>query len=118
MRCLVDANLPTDVSRVLSAAGHDVRDVRYAQPPLSDDVVYTLAKAERRTIFTRDLDFSNLLRYPPRGTAGIIVLRVSDMTAAEITTLVADFIGKHTPTELQDALIILEPFRVRFRREI
>lgn len=118
MHCLVDANLPTDVTRALTAHGHDVRDVRGEQPPLSDEVVYRLARDEGRVLFTRDLDFSNPLRYSPRGTAGIVVLRVSEMTAAEITSLIMDFLDAHQPPQLEGALVILEPFRVRFRRDL
>lgn len=116
MRFLVDANLPTNVSERLRAGGHDVLDVRRSVPPLRDEQIYAQARAEQRVILTRDLDFGNLLRYPPAGTAGIVVLRVSEMTAAEIVELVGEFVRAHHERELVDTLVILEPFRVRFRR--
>lgn len=116
MRFLVDANLPTNVSEALQSDGHDIRDVRSVSPPLRDEDIYQQAKAEGRILLTRDLDFSNMLRYPPEETAGLVVCRVGDMTAGEIGALLRDFARAHAAEELTDALVILEPFRTRIRR--
>lgn len=118
MRCLVDANLPTNVTEVLRRCGFDVRDVRAAAPPLTDQQVYEIARQEQRTLLTRDLDFSNMLRYPARGTAGIVVLRVPGMATAEIAALLENFLRTRTTEDLRDTLLILEPFRVRVRRDL
>src|SRR5262245_21027929 len=42
----------------------------------SDETIYDTRKAIGRTLVTLDLDFSNPLRFPPKGTAGIVVVRL------------------------------------------
>lgn len=76
MRWKRDENLGRSVQDVFRSAGQDmatVRDEGLQGKP--DDTVFGACKAEDRCLVTLDLDFSQVLRYPPDGAAGIIVLR-------------------------------------------
>ena len=46
----------------------------------SDDVVIDKALALGRVLLTRDMDFSNILLYPPAQYLGIVVLKMSPTT--------------------------------------
>ncbi|EFK95698.1 hypothetical protein LDC_2295, partial [sediment metagenome] len=84
MKLLLDANIPHSFLRHLQDKGYDVTDVRdISAKPLTDDKVFEFSCKERRILITRDLDFGNILHYPPKGTAGIIVLRMYLLPADE-----------------------------------
>ncbi|MFH2010020.1 MAG: DUF5615 family PIN-like protein [bacterium] len=77
MRFKLDENFDQRVVPALVEAGHDVSTVRDEGLSGSpDDEVFGAAVGEKRTLMTLDLDFSSPLRFPPRGTEGVIVVRV------------------------------------------
>lgn len=117
MRLLLDANIPRSTKVVLAACGHDVVDVRDILPPAApDSVIYERAKQEGRLLITRDYDFLNILLYPPAGTPGIIVVKVHQLSARAIALLLRDFLDRMTESQIQNALIVLEPHRYRLLR--
>ncbi|MCL4545806.1 MAG: DUF5615 family PIN-like protein [Chloroflexi bacterium] len=78
MNVKLDENLGVRTSQVFLDAGHDVQTVRDEQlQGRPDEVIYDVCRLERRCLVTLDLDFSNVLRFPPGPTAGIAVLRPS-----------------------------------------
>jgi predicted nuclease of predicted toxin-antitoxin system len=117
LKFLIDANLPHSTKTVIEALGHDVTDVRDILPPDSpDSVIALLALQERRVIITRDLDFSNILLYPPQQYAGIIVLKVHALNPAGINELLKLFLTTVPPDTIAHSLIILEPNRFRIKK--
>jgi predicted nuclease of predicted toxin-antitoxin system len=76
MRFKLDENLDPSFAGSLELAGHDVASVRGQNlGGCSDEVIRAVCVAENRTLITLDLDFSNPVRFPMAGTAGIIILR-------------------------------------------
>ena len=76
MKVKVDENLPDEFGEILRAAGfraHSVREERLSGGP--DAVVLNRIRAEGRVLITLDLDFANILAYPPAGLPGIVVIR-------------------------------------------
>ena len=73
----LDENLPPVVAELLRGSGHDVMDV-YEQGLRScaDPAVLAACQAEGRALISLDLDFSNILQFPPQRYAGLIVLRI------------------------------------------
>ena len=60
-------------------AGHEVSTVgEQGLHGTEDPDLFKHCVAEDRVIVTLDLDFSNVLRYPPERTPGLIVLRGPD----------------------------------------
>lgn len=85
MRFKLDENLPTSAVALLTASGHDVDTVieeKLAGQP--DPQVFTACHREARTLITLDKGFANIRMYPPRGSAGIVVLRLADQSVPAI----------------------------------
>src|SRR5437868_12695601 len=85
----VDENLPPDVAQLLQEEGHDVRTV-FDQGLRShtDPEVIAACQTEGRALLSLDLDFSNILVFPPERFAGLIVLRLHRPSRAATTALV------------------------------
>jgi predicted nuclease of predicted toxin-antitoxin system len=82
VRIKLDENVHGDVRDALAARGHDVRtahDERLGGRPDAD--VGAAAKGETRCLVTFDLDFADPRRFPPAGSAGLVVLRLRIPTA-------------------------------------
>lgn len=91
MKFKFDENLDSLSAEPLLAAGHDVATVRSQKlSGRSDEVIHAVWVAEQRTLVTLDLDFSNPLRFPLEGSAGIIILRPARTTLSLIRRLLVE----------------------------
>ena len=116
MKFLIDADVPGLITKTL-ALDHDVIDIRDIMPPATPDIeVYRLAQAQNRIIITRDLDFSNILLYPPPPDGGIIVLRVHLLTVREILSVIKDLLKRVPEKEIIGSLIIARKNHYRLRK--
>jgi predicted nuclease of predicted toxin-antitoxin system len=76
MQFKLDQNLPPAAADLLRELGHDVMTV-YDQglQSCTDPEVLAACQGEGKVLLSLDLDFSNILVYPPERYAGLIVLR-------------------------------------------
>ena len=77
MQFKLDENLPPSAAELLRSLGHDVMTV-YDQglQSCTDPEVLAACQGEGRILLSLDLDFSNILVFPPERYAGLIVLRL------------------------------------------
>lgn len=79
MQFKIDENLHEEVAELLRHEGHDAISVFHQQlAGSSDQSIAAVCQREARALITQDLDFSNILAFPPEQYAGIIVLRLHD----------------------------------------
>jgi len=114
MKFKVDENLPVEIADLLRSAKHDATTV-HSQRLMGavDPRIIAICREEGRVLVTLDLDFSNVRAYPPKESAGIVVLRVRHQDNPHILTVfqaALPLIG-HYP--LQHHLWIVEEGRVR-----
>ena len=116
MKLLLDADVPRSFLSRLKDYGHDVSDVRdISKTALKDAEVFAAAQKENRILITRDLDFSNILMYPPAKSCGIIVLRTHLLSKEEIFRILLEAI-QSPQKQLQGTLVIVQKDRLRFHK--
>ncbi|MBN1888595.1 MAG: DUF5615 family PIN-like protein [Thermoflexales bacterium] len=77
MKFKLDENLGARTQHLFRAAGHDAQTIlEEGLQGCSDRDIYTACCTEKRCLVTLDLDFSDVTRFPPTESAGIIVIRV------------------------------------------
>lgn len=116
MKLILDADIPRSFLHQLQTKGYDVIDARdISKIPLKDEEIFAIACREKRILITRDVDFSNILRYPPHKSSGIIVLRTYLLPKEEMFKIL--FKALQTPEkQLQRTLIIAQKDRLRFHK--
>ena len=115
---LIDASLPKATAGTVQAHGHhatDVRDIGLGTAPDADIAAY--AKANQLALMTVDLDFANIIEYPPADYSGIVVVRPPDKaTRAVVLDLVEQFLkAADVVANLSGRLAIVEPKGIRLR---
>ncbi len=114
---LIDENPPRILVQVLRRKGYKARHILDLLPQGSSDVkIYALAQQSQSIVVSRDVEFGNVLLYPPGTHSGIIVVRFP--STVPIETLLSEIpaaIGSLQESELQGNLLILEPGRTRIR---
>lgn len=116
---ILDENLPNSTVEVFTRQGLDASHVRLKGLfALTDKKLIELAKREGRVLVTRDLEFGNLINYPLKSHRGIIVLRLPETyTVRQINKTLEEFLRDVTVSELERALVIVEPKRYRVRKK-
>ena len=88
MKFKLDENLSPSLATLFVTAGHDAHSVvQQALGGQPDERVIDVCRREQRTLVTLDLDFSNILAYPPTEFAGIVVLRLADQAHITVEAL-------------------------------
>ena len=115
MKFKLDENLGSRTARVFSEFGHDVETVSQERlNGASDDVLFASGAAEGRCLITLDLDFSDIIRFPPQNSPGVAVLRPPQ----SVSPLLLDELVRNLLTVLQTEIVVgrlwvVEPGRIR-----
>ena len=112
----IDENLPPSVGDLLRESGHDVRTV-YEQGLRScaDPQLLATCQGEGRALLSLDLDFSNILVFPPERYAGLIVLRLHKPGARAVMALVRRLLPHFALVPVAGRLWIVDEQRIRVR---
>jgi predicted nuclease of predicted toxin-antitoxin system len=119
VRIKVDENIGTAGVNFLRENGHDVATVREQKLGGStDDNLFKVCVAEGRTLLTLDRDFGHVPRFPPRDTAGIVILELGGSASLQLLRdRLGDFVAVASSRSVAGELWIVEPGRVRVRLE-
>jgi predicted nuclease of predicted toxin-antitoxin system len=117
MRIKLDENLSRYLKEDLAALGHNA-DTAAEENLLgrSDIEVGAAANVQSMMVFSLDLDFADLRKFAPGTHAGVIVFRPHSMGPKSVNAFVRNFVENTRLEELQGAVVIVEPGRIRVRR--
>jgi len=114
MRLRLDENLDARLAAVLRRSGHEVATVRdQGLAGIDDQALYAHCGSDARILVTLDLDFANVLRYPPQASGGLVVFRGPDDLLPTLRILTETLIGALAQASPAGQLWIIEPGRVR-----
>jgi predicted nuclease of predicted toxin-antitoxin system len=115
MKFKLDENFGTRTQQIFRAHGHDVLTVRDQHlQGCADARLYEVCRVEQRCMVTLDLDFSDVLRFPPQQAHGIIVIRVPhNPTLPLLEQLVRQFLQTLETMPIENKLWIVESGRIR-----
>ena len=117
MNIKLDENLSRHLKDQLLPLGHNV-STAFEEGLLGkvDVDVSAAAKCEDRMVFTLDLDFADLRKFPPGSHPGIILFRPRSMGPMAVNEFVLKFVRETELASLVRCLAIVEPHRIRVRR--
>lgn len=118
MRFKLDENFGTRTQSVFRAAGHEVKTVRDQGPQgAADAVLYETCCFEKYCLVTLDLDFSDVLRFPPARSAGVAIIWIpKNPTLDLLERLIREFLSALTHSPIAGNLWIVEPGRIRMHQ--
>jgi predicted nuclease of predicted toxin-antitoxin system len=110
----LDENLAPSLTELFDAAGHDAHSVvQQSLGGQSDERVIDVCRREHRALVTLDLDFSNILAYPPPKFPGIVVLRLANQAHIVVEEAIRDMLLLLAREPLAGMLWIVEEHRIR-----
>ena len=116
MRFKLEETLPVSSAAILASAGHDVDTV--GQEGLSgapDPDVVAAATAAGRVLISLDVGLADIRAYPPGSHAGIVVLRLTDQSAAAVGKAVGDLAAFPDADSLAGTVAVLQRGLLRIR---
>jgi len=116
VRFKIDENLSESVRRFLLDRGHDchsVHDEGLGGSPDAD--LLAACGREKRHLITLDLDFADIITYPPGDWHGILVLRLSRQDPLSVITRLRMVLQTLEGMEMPGHLVIVSDHRLRYR---
>jgi predicted nuclease of predicted toxin-antitoxin system len=111
----LDENFGTHTQNILRESGYDTQTVRMESlQGLEDEKLYEICRTEQRCLITLDLDFANVLRFPPDQTGGIVVIRVPhNPSLIVLEGLAREFLKALKTMNVEQKLWVVEVGRIR-----
>jgi predicted nuclease of predicted toxin-antitoxin system len=117
LKIKLDENLSRHLKTVLAGLGHDVTtaaDEGLLSRP--DEAVGAAAKNEGRMIFTLDVGFVDIRKYPPGEHPGIVLFRPDSLGPLAVNRAVSEFAATQKLEMFSGCVVVVESDRIRVRR--
>jgi predicted nuclease of predicted toxin-antitoxin system len=115
----VDENIDRNGVELLRQGDHDVMTVSdQGLTGTTDEHLFQICVAEGRTLVSLDRDFGHVTRFPPKQTAGIVILELgAPASLSLLQERIRAFLALAASRSVKGELWIIEPGRVRVRLE-
>jgi predicted nuclease of predicted toxin-antitoxin system len=115
MKFKLDENLGPRAAALIAECGHEVATVPQERlSGTSDARLFESCMAERRCLISLDLDFADVIRFPPYKTAGIAVLRLPQAASLRLlTALLRNLLRALETASVVGQLWVVEVGRIR-----
>ena len=115
-RAVLDENVSFEAGARLQAQGFEVVFIaKLSNRGMKDEEVFAMAAQPASLLVTRDIHFTNPLRFPPERTAGILYLTHGNLTAHEEANLIEQFLRSHSQEGIKGKLVFLSRTDVKIR---
>ena len=116
MRFKLDENLTIQIQRLLTEHGHDAGTVLdEGIGGATDSTIASVCQAEHRVLVTLDKDFADIRAYPPDEYPGIVVLRLTSNSTADLLRIGARLVETFSTSSPDGQLWTVEGSRIRIR---
>ena len=115
MNRLADEGVDKPIVDQLRQDGYPVIYIAENDPGMPDDAVLELANSNSAVLLTADKDSGELVYRLQRVSHGIILIRLSGLSAETKAKIVALVLKEHS-TELEKAFTVIAPDSIRIRR--
>jgi len=95
MNFVADESLDAPIIAALRIEGHDVYAIHELHPQIDDEAVLKIATEQNRILLTSDKDFGELVYRLKFLSAGIVLLRIPELSNSEKASLVLLLIQTH-----------------------
>jgi predicted nuclease of predicted toxin-antitoxin system len=117
MKIKLDENISRHLKLVIIQKGHECVTAEDEGVLSKTDVeVGAAAKSEGRMLFTLDLEFANLHKFPPGSHPGVVLFRPQSMGPLAVNGFITQVIEETDLSSLSGCLVIVDPMRIRIRR--
>jgi len=117
MRFKVDESLHAEIADMLRKRGYDALTVfDQGIRGHSDRHIADLSRSEGRVLLSLDLDFSNILMFPPERYPGLIVLRLRRKSRSAVREVITRVIDRFDKEPLTGRLWVVDEHRIRIHR--
>lgn len=115
MKIKLDENLPTSVARMLQIHGHDVHTVPDEQLcGVPDHRLWQVVQLEERFLITQDLDFSDVRQFEPGTHAGLLLVRLRDPSARQLSAALSAIVD--LLSDWERCFVVLTDTKIRVKR--
>ena len=117
MRFLLNMNVPRDLGRRLTVAGHECRHVGgIGMAQASDVAIVAEARRSEEIIVTHDLDYGHLLAFSGEPVPSVIIFRLRNTHPDNLFARIMSAWPEIEKPLLEGAIVALEDAAVRTRR--
>lgn len=119
MKAVSDEDLHRSLGAILKELGFEVLDIRdYGLRGKSDEDIFNFAQQKEAILFSGDLGFANILKFPLGRHHGIVILRFpNEMQTEMINQIVARLLRKIPEADFAGNLVIISPSSIRLKRK-
>jgi len=117
MKIKLDENISRHLKSLLKQEGHEA--ITAAEQGLlgkTDIEIGAAVKAEGMLLFTLDLEFADLRKFPAGSHPGIVLFRPLSMGPLFVNRFITEFVKVTDLSSLSGCLVVVDPTRVRIRR--
>ncbi len=117
MSFILDQCVPRRYLHLLRNWGYFANlSAKFVAADAADSAVLTLAQSFDAVLLTVDLDFSNIVSYPPHKYAGLIVMRLRASNETQVDATLKQTLADLYRERLRGRLVIVDADRYRVRR--
>jgi predicted nuclease of predicted toxin-antitoxin system len=103
--------------KFLRGLGYTVETAKEVGLEVADDAdILQHARGTDAVLLTNDLDFANILLYPPAGSMSVIVLKISKATIPEVHAVLRQMLKDIPSDQFRGALFVVDRNKYRVRR--